>query len=290
MEGEICFCTLSVYLMWATWLGHYKYFGGIYYVPGIKPTSTCPQRELAEQFCMDANRLKKWVSKNATGSSKLKGNISFRACQPNPLLTSVGEAFTAVWKNQGSTAQGGTKCLSVYTGKTSSVGREAWLPATGDSKAVSRCQAQILFRAPKSLQCGELLPQCQELNSVPQYYNCLILNRESGSLLDSLLSPLSICPLNKHVLISSWYPIFIGWWACVSLLESLIAVTWSSASTSLLYCWWHWAGKRKDEIIEKDRRIDLLAALSELSSSMQMNTENHSGSRFREDILQNVQP
>lgn len=146
------------------------------------------------------------------------------------------------------------------------------------------------FRAPKSLQCGELLPQCQELNSVPQYYNCFILNRESGSLLDSLLSPLSICPLNKHVLISSWYPIFIDWWACVSLLESLIAVTWSSASTSLLYCWWHWAGKCKDEIIEKDRRIDLLAALSELSSSMQLNTENHSGSRFWEDILQNVQP
>lgn len=135
------------------------------------------------------------------------------------------------------------------------------------------------FRARKSLQCGELLPQCQELNSVPQYYNCLSLNRESGSLLDSLLCLLPICPLNKHVLIPSWHPIFINWWSFVSLLESLIAGTWSSASTSLLYCWRHWAGKRKDEIREKDRTIDLLAALSELSSPKQMNTENHSGSR-----------
>lgn len=36
--------------------------------------------------------------------------------------------------------------------------------------------------------------------------------------------------------------------------------------------------------------IDLLAAPSELSSPMQMNTENHSGSKFREDILKNAQP
>lgn len=160
--------------MWATWLGHYKYFGGIYYVPGIKPTSTCPQLELAEQFCMDSNRLKKWVSKNATGSSKLKGNISFRACQPNPLLMSVGVGF-----------QERVKELRLHCSRWNQVSLCVhWQDLKRWKGSMASCHWRLKgcfwmpgtnpFRAPESLQCGELFHQGHGANfgpSIPQLFD-----------------------------------------------------------------------------------------------------------------------
>lgn len=137
-------------------------------------------------------QIEKWVSKNATGSSKLKGNISFRACQPNPLLMSVGVGF-----------QESVKELRLHCSRWNQVSLCVhWQDLKRWKGSMATCHWRLKgcfwmpgtnpFRAPESLQCGELFHQGQELILVLQYHNCLILNKESGSLLDSLLCPLSI--------------------------------------------------------------------------------------------------